>query len=278
MKLKIKDFIIYRLNIKKYLCISHITWQKGIEYRFSVFYMIIEAIIPSIAMIFLWRTIYNNGDLIGGYTFSELVMYFIGARFINYFVWYAIDWKLYEQIHEGNLSTLLLKPIDVQAYYFWEMIGDRVVNIVLGVIPLFILIIILGNHFEFQVSLYNIFSGILSISLSCILWFLVSWTIGCYVFWAQKADMILFVKEMVIMILAGVFFPIDILPSYIVSLIDKTPFPYLAYFPLKILFTDMEETNISVGLMTQIIWCMIFFVLGRIIWKQGLRKYVEVGG
>ncbi|PHM48221.1 ABC transporter permease [Xenorhabdus miraniensis] len=278
MKIKIKDFIAYKPYIKKYLCISYITWQRGIEYRFSVFYMIIEAIIPSIAMIFLWRTIYSNGDLIGGYTFSELVMYFIGARFINYFVWYAIDWKLYEQVHEGNLSTLLLKPIDVQAYYFWEMVGDRLVNIVLGVIPLMILTIILGSYFDFHVSLYNTFSGILSITLSCILWFLVSWTIGCYVFWTQKADMILFVKEMVIMILAGAFFPIDILPSYIASLIDKTPFPYLAYFPLKILFTDMEEINVSIGLITQIIWCVIFFALGRVIWRQGLKKYVEVGG
>ncbi|PQQ35893.1 ABC transporter permease [Photorhabdus luminescens] len=271
-------YMVNKLSIRKYLHVSYITWQKGIEYRFSVFYMIIEALIPAIAMIFLWKAIYANGDTLEGYTFSELVMYFIGARLINYFVWYAIDWKLHEQVHEGNLSTLLLKPVDVQIYYFWEMIGDRLVNVILGAVPLVLLTIIFGSYFDFQLSVYNLFLGFLSIILSCILWFLVSWTIGCYVFWTQKADMILFVKEIVIMSLAGIFFPIDILPSNIVAVIDKTPFPYLAYFPLRVLLTDMDEINVMSGLIIQAIWCLIFFFLGRIVWKQGLKKYVEVGG
>ncbi|MDA2068152.1 ABC transporter permease [Bacillus cereus] len=270
--------MINRWSLQKYLRVSYITWQKGMEYRFSVVYMVLEALIPSIAMIFLWQSIYANGDTLEGYSFSELVMYFIGARLINYFVWYAIDWELHELVHDGKLGTLLIKPIDVQLYYFWEMIGDRIVNFVLGAIPLLVLTMILSIYFNFQLYIYNFLLGIISVILSCILWFLVSWTIGCYVFWTQKADMVLFVKEIVIMCLAGSFFPIDILPSYIVSLIDKTPFPYLAYFPLKVLFTDMGTEHVMTGLITQIVWCTIFFILGRIVWKKGLKKYVDVGG
>lgn len=133
------------IPINAYFKIAQTSWLRGIEYRFGVFYMILEAFLPTVAMFLMWKAIYANGDTVANYSLNQLITYFIGARIINYLIWYQVDWDLNEKINKGILSSLLLKPIDVQAYYVSEMIGDRFVKFFLGCIPLSIIMLILKN-------------------------------------------------------------------------------------------------------------------------------------
>lgn len=267
----INSLRVYKRNIT-------ISWLKGLEYRFGIFYLLIEAIIPVTAMFFLWHTIYQEGGVVGEYTFKQMITYYVFARIINYLVWFPMDWKMNDLVNQGQLSTVLTKPIDIQGLYFSEMIGDRIVNFVLGCIPLLVLALLFQEYLSFNTNPLNIALGLISICLSCVLSFLLSWLVGCYVFWVQNIFSVLFVKELVIMIFAGVFFPIDILPGQFAEIISLTPFPYLAFFPIKIITVGMEISSIIEGLLLQSAWIFIIFVLGRITWKIGLRKYVEAGG
>ncbi|ACK94025.1 MULTISPECIES: ABC transporter permease [Bacillus] len=266
------------IPINAYFKIAQTSWLRGIEYRFGVFYMILEAFLPTVAMFLMWKAIYANGDTVANYSLNQLITYFIGARIINYLIWYQVDWDLNEKINKGILSSLLLKPIDVQAYYVSEMIGDRFVKFFLGCIPLSIIMLILKKYISISLDLKSIIIFIIAIIGSAALWFLLSWIIGCYAFWAHNLVNILFVKHLIITILSGGFFPLDLLPHTIVRVIDFTPFPYLAFFPLKIITGSASQDYIVHGLIVQLIWIILFFILGRVIWRKGVKNYVEVGG
>ncbi|MNI89008.1 hypothetical protein D3C73_1463570 [compost metagenome] len=80
------------------------------------------------------------------------------------------------------------------------------------------------------------------------------------------------------MILAGAFFPIDIVSDQFYKIISWTPFPYLAFFPIKLLTNQIEESTVIQGLLTQGIWIVILFFAGRVLWKSGLKVYTEAGG
>ncbi|MGE6668378.1 ABC transporter permease [Paenibacillus xylanexedens] len=255
-----------------------ISCLKGLEYRFGIIYILIEAIIPVTAMFFLWQAIYQDGREIGDYGFNQMITYYAFARIINYLIWFPMDWKMNDLVNQGKLSPLLSKPVDIQGLYFSEMIGDRIINFVLGCIPLFIMAFLFRDYLSFNTDPIQIFFGLVSICLACVLSFLLAWLVGCYVFWVSNIFSVLFVKELIVMIFAGVFFPIDILPWGLANFISLTPFPYLAFFPIKIITVSIETSSLMEGLLLQIIWIVILFVLGRIAWKMGLKKYVEAGG
>ncbi|CAM3054825.1 ABC-2 family transporter protein [Paenibacillus sediminis] len=264
--------------LKPYLRTMQLSWQKGLEYRFGILYLLLEAILPITAMVLLWKTIYESNGTMAGYTFNQMVTYFIAGRLINYLVLYPMDWKMHEMVNQGTLSSLLARPVDVQSYYFADMVGNRIVNFVLGCTPLGIIAILLRNYISLNPNYVELILGIVAIMLACGMWFLLSWAVGCYVFWTHNLISILFMKELIVMVLAGGFFPIDILPSPMVHIIKLTPFPYLTFFPIHVLTNTVNSDEVMNGLMMQAIWLTILFILGRILWQIGMKKYVEAGG
>lgn len=264
--------------LKTYVVTGLLSWQKGIEYRFGVLYIILEALLPTMAMVLLWTSIYEDGGMIAGYTLNQMITYLIISRLIHYLIWYPMDWKMHEAVNQGVLSGLLVKPVDVQGYYFSDMLGNRIVNLALGIVPLGIVGLIMKDYLVVNSDVSIMLLGVVSLIMACILAFLFSWVIGCYSFWTQNLIGILFLKETIVMILAGGFFPVDILPHHIYQIIQWTPFPYLAYFPIKLLTNQMEPSMMTQGLIVQGIWILLFFILGRLLWRSGIKVYTEAGG
>jgi len=57
-----------------------------------------------------------------------------------------------------------------------------------------------------------------------------------------------------------------------------TPFPYQLYFPVSIYMGKVQGAELVRGLLTQLAWVAIAYVIARAAWARGLRKYSAVGG
>lgn len=201
--------------LKTYRAVSKISLKSILANKSSVVILLLQALVPSIVMFYLWSLILNHGQTVGGFTKNQIVIYYIGVNFINSFVWYAIDWELNDDIHSGELSNIVHRPIAIEKYYFAKMVGDRLANLLLlaPILIIGILYILVKNLL--QISLIVLLEFAFSIIMSAVLWFLFSYIIGSVAYWFDNLFFVLLVKEVLVNLLAGFYFPLEILPPFL---------------------------------------------------------------
>ena len=201
--------------LKTYRAVSKISLKSILANKSSVVILLLQALVPSIVMFYLWSLILNHGQTVGGFTKNQIVIYYIGVNFINSFVWYAIDWELNDDIHSGELSNIIHRPIAIEKYYFAKMVGDRLANLLLlaPILIIGILYILVKNLL--QISLIVLLEFAFSIIMSAVLWFLFSYIIGSVAYWFDNLFFVLLVKEVLVNLLAGFYFPLEILPPFL---------------------------------------------------------------
>ncbi|MCZ0932951.1 MAG: ABC-2 family transporter protein, partial [Oligoflexia bacterium] len=69
--------------------------------------------------------------------------------------------------------------------------------------------------------------------------------------------------------------PLDLFPKTFVDILLWTPFPYLIYFPVKILMGDPVSSSFCFSVL--FVWIVILFFVTKWIWKKGLSLYTGAG-
>jgi ABC-2 type transport system permease protein len=102
--------------MKKYWHVVNIGIQNNLTYRFNFLARSVFGLIPLIAILYVWRTIYSGngaGSVIGAYTLAEMISYYLLATLVDALT--AVnedDWQIAADIKDGNISQFLLKPVD----------------------------------------------------------------------------------------------------------------------------------------------------------------------
>jgi ABC-2 type transport system permease protein len=119
---------------------------------------------------------------------------------------------------------------------------------------------------------------VLSTVLTGLLQFFMSYTMALTAFWLLEVSTLIFIIFAFEYIAGGHLFPLNILPPGIEQALNYTPFPYLLFFPVSVYLGQAKGAALWQGLGTQAAWTISFYLLARIVWNRGLRKYSAVGG
>lgn len=264
--------------IKSYLSIIKISLKSIFANRSSIVILLLQALIPSLVMFYLWSVILKDGQTVGGFNKSQLIIYYLGVNLINSFVWYAIDWELNDDIHSGELSNIIHRPISIQSYYFFRMIGDRLANLLMLLPFLLIGLAFIIRKNLLIVSFLKAIELIVSIILAMVLWFLFSYIIGCAAYWFNNLFFVLLVKEVVVNLLSGYYFPLEILPNRLLQVFKVLPFQYFSSFPIDTLVKNLSLSIWAKNTLIEFIWIVALSMLLEIVNKKGLQKYSDVMG
>lgn len=261
-----------------YFSVIKLLMKSILSNKSSVFILLLQSLVPISIMFYLWSSILNRDETLGGFSRNQLILYYVGVNFINFFVWYAIDWELNSDIHSGELSNILHKPISIQKYYFFRMVGDRMANLFI-LSPLILMggiyIIIISKS---KISIILVFQFLISLFLSTVLWFLFSYIVGSLAFWFENLFFVLLVKEVLVSLLAGYYFPISILPDFWQSILQWLPFQYFSSFPINVLIKGMTGKTWLMNTLLELTWIVGFGVTLSFVSRKGLQKYSDVAG
>jgi ABC-2 type transport system permease protein len=117
-----------------------------------------------------------------------------------------------------------------------------------------------------------------SIALTAMLQFLISYTLALLAFWLLEISTLIFIIFAFEYIAGGHLFPLDILPPLLAKVLFFTPFPYQMFFPVSIYVGKITGATLYQGLIIQFLWVVAFYALARFVWWRGIRKYSAVGG
>jgi len=268
--------------MKKYRHVLNIGIQNSLTYRFNFLARSLFGLIPLIAMLYVWRAIFEgngSGATVGTYTFAEMVSYYLLTTIVDALT--AVnedDWQIAADIKDGNISQFLLKPIDYLWYRLCLFFSGRVTYIAVAAIPLTIFILCLHHYFVPPHDWVALALFLVSVVFTALLQFFMSYTMAMLAFWVLEVSTFIFILFAFEYLASGHLFPLGILPQPIARLLFLTPFPYQLYFPVSIYMGKTTGAELARGLVMQIGWVVAMYLLARFAWNRGIRKYAAVGG
>src|SRR5437762_4673791 len=183
--------------MKKYLHVINIGIQNNLTYRFNFLARTLFGWIPLLAILYLWRTIYSGkgaGSTVGAYSLAEMISYYLLVTVVDALT--AVnedDWHIAADIKDGNISQFLLKPIDYLTYRLCLFFAGRLIYTAVAFVPVTLFIVFLKNYFVLPVDPAAFGWFILSLAMTALLQFLISYTMALLAFWVLEVATFIFI-------------------------------------------------------------------------------------
>ncbi len=266
--------------MKKYWHVINIGIQNTLTYRMNFLFRCVFGFVPLLATIALWRAIYDGRtDTISGYSLAGMISYYLVLTIVDALT--AVnedDWQIATDIKDGNISQFLLKPIDFLGYRLCLFGAGRLVYMVVAIVPTTLFVLWFREDFSLPAAAATFGYFLLSVVMTGLLQFFLSYTMALLAFWMQEVSTVIFILFAFEYIASGHLFPLDILPPAVEQVLRFTPFPYQLYFPVSIWLGRTTGAAVGQGLLIQAAWVVAAYLLARWVWSRGIRKYSAVGG
>lgn len=253
--------------------------QSNLIYRWNFLLRVAVSFIPLMGSIFLWNAVFSGQHAFAGYTFNSMVAYFITVILVNTLV-LAVDddFQIAEDIRDGQINALLLKPLDYRLYRFHLFMSARIVHATFALIPLCVALIWIGQYFSGLPWLVNLPAAILATVGAAILQYFFTFAMGMIAFWLLDIGSVTFIFYSIEYLLGGQIFPVDAFPYWMREISLRLPFAYETWFPAAVLIGHAPGAVFWNGLLWQWAWIGFFYVVSGVLWKRGLHQYTAVGG
>jgi len=253
--------------------------QSNLIYRWNFLLRVLVSFVPLLGSVFLWNAVFAGKKAFAGYTFSAMVAYFITLILIDTLtVPNEDDFQIAEDIREGRINTLLLKPIAYRLYRFHLYAAARIVHATFALVPLGVAMFWLGHYYSGLPWLENLPLTLLATIGAALIQFFLCFALAMIAFWILDIGSVTFILYSIEFLLGGHIFPVDAFPAWLQVICLRLPFAYETYFPAAILIGHVHGYELIHGFLWQWAWIGFFYVLSGILWKRGLHQYTAVGG
>ena len=183
-------------------------------------------------------------------------------------------------IKNGDIAYELCRPQDL--YFTWcsKILGERLSMVSLRFLPVIIVSLLLPKPYNLVISTNILTTLLFFISLvlaSILMTFLtVLYHIICMFTLDEKGVVNIF---MVLSdLLSGLVIPIPFFPKYLQNISNILPFRYITDFPFRLYVGNISINEGYIGLITQVIWIILLFIIGKLVSNIAFKKATIQGG
>ncbi|MEM8531068.1 MAG: ABC-2 family transporter protein [Chloroflexota bacterium] len=258
-----------------FLALLRVTWQTWLAQRSFFFLLAFGWMIPPLIYLFVWSTAAREQP-IGGLTRGEFVAYYLILIVVNQLTYAQTNWTVGDQIREGGLSGLLLRPMSPIFDTIATELAGKAVYLLFIVPVTFVLALMLRSTLD--LTLTNALAFGVALPLAWMLRFLWGYAIALLAFWASRADSLLALQDTLLFLLAGQVAPLALLPGWLATIAVWLPFRYMLGFPVELLTGQLTSDEMFFGFVLQVGWLSVAAGLSWLGWQRGLRHYSAIGG
>ncbi len=267
-------------KIEKYISVFNIGLQNTFVYRWNYFLRAVFGLIPLAGTVFLWSAVFKErGGGLHGYDYGSMIYYYLLALLVSNLVTPTEDeWQIAADIREGQINSLLTKPMSYLAYRFCIFWSGRLVYTAVTLPPIVFIFIYFRHYITPPVHALTYFLTTLSILMSALIQFFITYSLAMMAFWLLEISTIIFIVYSFEYFLGGQMFPIDIMPVSIQAVMKWLPFYYELFCPIAIFLERLKGADLLQALTIQSGWLFLTWAAARAMWRRGLGHYQAVGG
>jgi ABC-2 type transport system permease protein len=268
------------VNVAKYLTVFNLGIQNTFVYRWNYFLRALFGLIPLAGTVFLWRAIFaERGGGLHGYDYGSMIYYYLLTILVSNLVTPTEDeFQIAADIREGQINSLLTKPMSYLAYRLSIFLSARLVYTVVTIVPIALIFFYFRDYVVLPAHASTYFLALISLAMAAFIQFFITYALAMMAFWILEISTIVFIVYSFEFFLGGQMFPIDIMPAQIQAVMKWLPFYYELFCPIAIFLGRLRGPELGQALAIQTGWLLFTWAAAHLMWKRGLSHYQAVGG
>lgn len=266
--------------MKKYVQVLKLNLQTSFMYKGNFILTSLMDVFRVIAEIAFWKVLFSSIPVseINGLNFNSIVTYYIFMFIIGSFTNASgIGYKVANDIKDGALNNLLVRPIHYIGYCFTELLSQKLLNLIIAMLMFIPVIILRFGDLHVRISSEQLFLLPVVVVFSLILSFFINVMISLFVFWITEVTSLFLFKDIILDCASGRVFPLDLFPKSLLNVFSVLPFMYCTYFPTIMITKGLSSGELYRGLFIQLAWIFALYCFIKVIWRLGIKKYVGTG-
>lgn len=251
--------------------------QKELEYPANYLAdALISPIFSSLVEVSLWFGFFK-------YTGQTQLLGLPTEAYLSYALWagfmsrisanWMYEFVMMNEIETGRVNTLLTRPISFYEYYLGQYLGYKLLTCWLSfLIPIGVYFFAPGTvHLErlpmvfLMVLFYIIFSHTMSFCIACV------------AFYITRAHSLTFIKNMVLMLLTGELFPLDLFPAQVKNILLALPFSCGVFIPVGYLTGRIDIHQVGKSFLSLMLSQIVLSLIAYKLWQKGRIQYSGTG-
>lgn len=266
--------------LEKYAKAFELGFQTELEYRLNFLLSLVSAAYPVFIQYFLWTAVFLNSPsgVVYGFTYQQMMAYTFLAGLVSRIVRTGFEYEIMEDVKSGKYSKFLVQPLGYFPYRVASYFGGKLPN--LAIIFAILAVVLLGLHaiWGVTVELPRVLLFLLTIFLALVLNFLIFYAISAIAFWLIEIGFLFEGIRIVFILLSGGIFPLEVFGPGFVRVMNFLPFRYTTGYPISVLNGTITIPQVWVGMLVQLVWIAVMYLIAQLLWQVGGKRYVAVGG
>lgn len=260
-------------------CVFLMGVEQALEYRVSFFLSMLSAVFPIIIQTTMWNYLYRHSDAaaVFGYEHGQILLYTLLATIVSQLAGTGFEGEMNGDIKTGGLNKYLVRPINYKRYQFFRFLGQKIPRFMVAA-PVMALITAVAFWQGLPLSVGRASAFLASLVLALVLNFSIFYCVGLMGFWLTDVDKLFGTISIVLTVVSGGVFPLDIFGGLVETLVNLLPFGYTTQFPVNIINGRFGWERIGTGFAFQAGWIFVFACIGELMWRRGIKRYAAVGG
>lgn len=263
--------------MKKYWYLFKSNLSASLEYRGALFAWVLVELVSLTSSVFIWAAVFRTNNNVGGYDFTKIISYYLLVPIIGGFTSIFVSEHLPRRIKDGEISSDLMKPFSIAIASLLNQFSIKLTQLTIK-LPIYIFVALLFTYlFKIEFNVGYLLLALFVCIFSYILHFSIDIFISYFAFWFDDVWSLSHLKNVTLMVLGGLTFPLDLLPKNLQTIFNILPFRFIYYFPVKVAQGSISTEVFISEFVQLILWTIGFLVLGQVLWRLGLKKYGAYG-
>lgn len=275
----------YLPTVKACLSIFRIKTAEGFQYRIarlagastSIFWALIEITVYTI-----FYTYANNKEagIIAGLNLKQVVSYAWLTQLLVFMQPMSIDGEILNKITSGDVGIEMCRPLDLYFHWFAKSAASRLTPLFWrgSTTLLFGMIIPVAYRLSSPVSLPGLICMLISLVsafLLCTAFAMLTCSVRLNITWGDGPTYIIM---LVGGLLSGAYLPLQLWPKFLQGFLIIQPFAGYLDIPLRFYLGTLPPDNAIWAIGLQLVWAIVFIVIGKVLMSKRLKSIIVQGG
>ena len=267
--------------MKKYLSFFQLRFTMGLQYRAAAWAGVVTQFFWGAMEIMVFCAFYRADASAFPMTLQETVSYvWLQQAFLAMFASWMVDNEIFESIMSGDIAYELCRPINIYNMWFSRGVALRTSKAVLRCFPILIVAFLLPKPYGISapdsIMVFFCFGITLIIGLFVIVAFFNIVYVITFFTVSPRGIRILVMSGLEFF--TGAIIPIPFFPDKLAKVMELLPFASMQNVPLRIYSGNIAGKEMANAMILQIIWLILFVLVGKVLCQIAEKKVCIQGG
>ncbi len=259
-----------------YLAFAKKSFLNRSAYRFNHFMGILNTIVKIFIFWGIYKALYGDRGEVDGITMTMVTTNFILSICLDA-VFCINDFYLPDRISNGSIANEFLLPISFPGRMLAENLGNALFQLVYHFIPA-VVVCVLIMGIQPPAGAVRLILFVVSALLGYGVLWSISYAVQMCSFWLINVWSIVTIKNVFVNVLSGSMIPLWFMPDWMSGVLAWLPFSSIYFTPVQIYLGQLSPSEIAVKCVVQLVWIIVIYLIGSMLWRKGKKKLVVQGG